>query len=241
MEKAISRRAEPKRKKNNNGDYHQGLVEAVLRNERASVYIEMADMYLRLLGYTEHGLRHVNNVSASAYKILKKLAFSDKEAGLAAVAGLIHDVGNMLGRHDHHRTGAILAKEILEELGYGIRDTGTVMMAIMTHEESEGVVPSPVAAALLIADKADVHRSRVRKINDIKGDIHDRVNYAVAESELNVDPSERVISLNLVIDTRISHVIEYFEIFLSRMKGCREAARSMNAEFQLFINNIRMA
>lgn len=240
MEKRISPQSGLKRTKNSNNRF-ESIAETVFRNERARLYIELADKYLKELGYTEHGKRHVKIVASSAYKILKKLSFSEKEVELAALAGLLHDVGNMLGRHDHHRIGAILAKEIMEELGYGLQDIGMVMMAIMTHEEAEGVVPSPVAAALLISDKSDVHRSRVRKVNDIKGDIHDRVNYAVAESDLTIDPAERLITLNLVIDTRISHVIEYFEIFLSRMKGCREAARSLNAEFQLFINNIRMA
>jgi metal-dependent HD superfamily phosphatase/phosphodiesterase len=241
LEKHISPQSAPRRKKNNSANRLENIFERVLSNQRASLYIELADLYLKQLGYTEHGQRHLKIVAGSGYKILKKLSFPDREAELAAVAGLLHDVGNMLGRHDHHRIGALLAKEVLEEMGYPLPEIGTVMMAIMTHEEAEGVVPSPVAAALLIGDKADVHRSRVRTVNDIKGDIHDRVNYAVAESDLTVEPSERKIVLNLVIDTRISHVIEYFEIFLSRMKGCREAARSLNAEFQLFINNIRMA
>lgn len=241
MERHISPQSEPKRKRTNNNLHFQSLVKAVLKNERALLYIELADSYLQQLGYTEHGLRHVKIVSNSAYRILKKLSFNERDAELGALAGLLHDIGNMLGRREHNRTGALLAKEVLEEMGYPIKDIGTVMMAIMTHEESEGVIPSPVAAALVIADKADVHRSRVRSTSDIKGDIHDRVNYAVAESGLTIDPYQRLINLNLVIDTRVSHVIEYFEIFLARMKGCREAAHSMNAEFQLFINNIRMA
>jgi len=241
LEKHISPQSAPRRKKNNSSDRLEAVFEKVLGNERAALYMQLADGYLKELGYTEHGQRHLKIVASSGYKILKKLSFPEREAELAAVAGLLHDLGNMLGRHDHHRIGALLAKEVLEELGYPLKDIGTVMMAIMTHEEAEGVVPSPVAAALLISDKADVHRSRVRTQNDIKGDIHDRVNYAVAESDLTVEPSGRLITLNLVIDTRISHVIEYFEIFLSRMKGCRQAARALNAEFQLFINNIRMA
>jgi metal-dependent HD superfamily phosphatase/phosphodiesterase len=241
LEKRISQLSEQEAKKRNNNAAYHALVESVLDNERAGLYIELADRYLNALGYTEHGMRHVKIVASSGYMILKRLGFPEAEAELAALAGLLHDVGNMLGRHEHHRVGALLAKEVLEELGYPLRDVGTVMMAIMTHEDPEGVIPGDVAAALLIADKADVHRSRVRKISDIKGDIHDRVNYAVAESDLQVDQESRIIKLNLEIDTRISQVIEYFEIFLQRMKGCRLAAGALRAEFRLFINDIRMA
>lgn len=240
MEKDISQQSGPGKKRNNNDRFHT-LLDSALGSERARLYIELADDYLRQLGYTEHGMRHARIVADSAYRLLKKLSYDQRDCDLAALAGLLHDVGNMLGRHEHQRMGAVLAKEILEELGYPLRDIGTVMTAIVSHEEAEGLIPSPVAAALLIADKSDVHRSRVRTKSDIKGDIHDRVNYAVSESTLTVEPSERLISLNLVIDTRISHVIEYFEIFLSRMKGCREAALGLNAEFRLFINGIRMA
>lgn len=241
MEKRISQVSEQRAKKRNNDSGYHALVESVLANERAALYIELADGYLNGLGYTEHGMRHVKIVASSAHTILKKLGFTEREVELAALAGLLHDVGNMLGRHEHHRIGALLAKEVLEELGYPLREIGTIMMAIMTHEDPEGVLPNNVAAALLIADKSDVHRSRVRKLSDIEGDIHDRVNYAVAESDLHVDPEGRVIKLNLEIDTRISPVIEYFEIFLQRMKGCRHAAGALRAEFQLFINEIRMA
>ena len=244
MGKPISRRSDPKKNRNNNSDGNNGfqrLVNSVLANKRAALYIELADDFLKQLGYTEHGPRHVKIVASSAYKILKKLGFDDRDACLGGLAGLLHDTGNLLGRTDHQRTGALLAKEVMEDLGYGLRDIATVMTAIMVHDDSEGVVPNPVAGALIIADKADVHRSRVRKINDIKGDIHDRVNFAATEADLNVDPEKRVITLSLVIDTRISQVIEYFEIFLARMKGCREAASRLNAEFQLFINGIRMA
>lgn len=241
MEKPISLQSGRKKKQTSTGNGFHSIMESVLRNQKAALYIELADEYLRQLGYTEHGIRHVKIVASSAYHILKKLGFGDKETELAALAGLLHDVGNLAGRHEHHRMGALLAKEVLEELGYDLRDTATVMTAIVVHDESEGVIPSPVAAALIIADKADVHRSRVRKVNDIKGDIHDRVNFAATESDLNVDPAARIITLNLVIDTRISHVIEYFEIFLARMKGCREAARRLESEFQLFINGLRMA
>ena len=201
----------------------------------------MADKYLEIIGYTEHGLRHTDIVSNSVYNILKKLSFSESEVELAAAAGFLHDIGNMLGRNNHHKMGAILAKEVLEELGYDLRDIIRAMRSIVMHEEDEGVIPDAIAAALILADKADVHRSRVRNPAMVTEDIHDRVNYAATESELLIDAEKKLITLSLIIDTRISQVIEYFEIFLSRMIACRKAARVLNCEFQLYINNTRMA
>ncbi|MDO8746879.1 MAG: HD domain-containing protein [Thermodesulfovibrionales bacterium] len=216
-------------------------LSALHNNEKARLYIEMADKYLEVIGYTEHGLRHTDIVSKAAYNILKKLSFSESEAELAAAAGFLHDIGNMLGRSNHHKMGAILAKEVLEELGYDLRDIIRAIRAIGMHEEDEGVIPDAIAAALMLADKADVHRSRVRNPDMVKEDIHDRVNYAATESELSIDADKKLIMLSLVIDTRISQVIEYFEIFLSRMAACRKAAMVLNCEFQLYINNTRMA
>jgi len=218
------------------------LLDSLRKHEKVRVYIEMADRYLESIGYTEHGFRHCEIVSRTAFKILNSLSYPPEVAELAAVAGLLHDIGNMTGRSQHHRFGALLAKDIMEELGFGLRDIGTVMAAIIMHEEDEGVVkPDPVASALLIADKSDVHRSRVRSTSMLTEDIHDRVNYAATESELKVDPENKLINLSLVIDTRISQVIEYFEIFLSRMTSCRKAAHAIGCEFQLFINDSRMA
>lgn len=216
-------------------------LSALHNNKKARLYIEMADKYLEIIGYTEHGLRHTDIVSKAAYNILKKLSFSESEAELAAAAGFLHDIGNMLGRSNHHKMGAILAKEVLEELGYDLRDIIRAMRAIVMHEEDEGVIPDAIAAALILADKADVHRSRVRNPAMVTEDIHDRVNYAATESELSIDAEKKLIMLSLVIDTRISQVIEYFEIFLSRMAACRKAARVLNCEFQLYINNTRLA
>ncbi|MBI4824301.1 MAG: HD domain-containing protein [Nitrospirae bacterium] len=216
-------------------------MSALYNHPKTKLYIELADRYLESIGYTEHGLRHSEIVSKTAGSILRELSFDESSIELAEVAGLLHDIGNMLGRSQHHRMGALLAKEILEELGYNLKDIGRVMMAIVIHEEDEGSIPEEIAAALLIADKSDVHRSRVRNPSELGDDIHDRVNYAATESELTVTPEKKLITLSLVIDTRISQVIEYFEIFLSRMTACRRAAKALNCEFQLFINNIRMA
>lgn len=216
-------------------------LDALRNNERARLYIEMADKYLETIGYTEHGFRHTDIVSKTACKILRKLSYDEKDAELAAAAGFLHDIGNMLGRGNHHKMGAILAKEVLEELGYNLRDVARVMSAIVIHEEDEGEIPDIIAAALVLADKSDVHRSRVRNPSMVSEDIHDRVNYAATESELSVDPENRLIVLSLIIDTRISQVIEYFEIFLSRMTASRRAARALGCEFQLYINNTRLA
>ncbi len=216
-------------------------IEDLYNNQKARLYIEAADRYLDSIGYTEHGFRHCRIVSKTAYRILKKLSYPEDVARLAAAAGFLHDIGNMLGRNMHHKMGAILAKEILTEVGFPLEDITRIMTAIVVHDEAEGAIPDEIAAALLIADKADVHRSRVRNPSMVTEDIHDRVNYAATESELNVDPDKRIITLSLVIDTRISQVIEYFEIFLSRMIGCRKAAKVLDTEFNLYINNTRMA
>lgn len=216
-------------------------IDALRRNPRALAYIKSADKYLEAIGYTEHGFRHCDIVSKSAFHTLSALNYSDDVAALAEAAGFLHDIGNMLGRRNHHRMGALLAKEILEEEGYDLESVVKVMRAIIIHEEDEGVVPDEICAALIIADKSDVHRSRVRNPLMVTEDIHDRVNYAATESELSVRPEERLISLTLTIDTRISQVIEYFEIFLERMTACRRAARVLGCEFNLFINTIRMA
>ncbi len=227
-------------------DLHQkktepDIIERLLYNPRARIYIEAADKYLESIGYTEHGLRHCGIVSTTACRILKKLSYPEKSTKLAAAAGFLHDIGNLLGRKMHHKMGALLAKEVLEEVGFELMDITRIMTAIVIHEEDEGSIPDEVAAALLIADKSDVHRSRVRNPSMVTEDIHDRVNYAATESDLLVEPEQKLITLSLVIDTRMSQVIEYFEIFLSRMTACRRAARVLGTEFKLFINNTRMA
>lgn len=216
-------------------------IDILRRNQRARLYIEAADKYLEAIGFTEHGFRHCEIVSITAYNILQKLGYSDGVANLAAAAGFIHDIGNMLGRTDHHRSGALLAKEVLEEAGYEPGSVVRIMQALVLHEQDEGFITDEVAAALLIADKSDVHRSRVRNPSMISKDIHDRVNCAATESELTIRQEEKIITLNLTIDTRISQVIEYFEIFLDRMTACRRAASVLGCEFNLIINNTRMA
>ena len=207
-----------------------------------SMFIASADRVMDALGYTEHGFRHAHLVGKIAYQVLKRLGFSQREAELARVAGYLHDMGNALTRDGHGQSGAILAYESLRERTDGA-DLMLVMSAIANHEEAEGSAVSPVSAAVILADKADVHRSRVRRPADVdlSGDIHDRVNYAVEQSFLRVDSDARTVSLELTIDTKISQVMDYFEIFLGRMQMCRHAALAIDARFQLFANGQELA
>jgi uncharacterized protein len=207
-----------------------------------SMFIASADRVMDAMGYTEHGFRHAHLVGKIAYQVLKRLGFSQREADLARVAGYLHDMGNALTRDGHGQSGAILAYEALRERTDGA-DLMLIMAAIANHEEAEGSAVSPVSAAVILADKADVHRSRVRRPTDVdlSGDIHDRVNYAVEQSFLRVDSDARTVSLELTIDTKISQVMEYFEIFLGRMQLCRHAAMAIDATFHLFANGQELA
>ena len=207
-----------------------------------SMFIASADRVMDAMGYTEHGFRHAHLVGKIAYQVLKRLGFSQREAELARVAGYLHDMGNALTRDGHGQSGAILAYEALRERTDSA-DLMLIMAAIANHEEAEGSAVSPVSAAVILADKADVHRSRVRRPTDadLSGDIHDRVNYAVEQSFLRVDSDARTVSLELTIDTKISQVMEYFEIFLGRMQMCRHAALAIDARFQLFANGQALA
>lgn len=206
-----------------------------------NLYIEGADKYLDAIGYTEHNVRHASKVSEIASYILRELNYPEKDVMLASVAGYLHDIGNFLGRQNHDQLGAVLSKDILNDFDVSIVDTIRIMGAIGVHEAEEVGIHDPVSAAILIADKADVHRSRVRNPSMVCCDIHDRVNYAATESRLIVNIKEKTITLYLAIDTALSQVIEYFEIFLSRMVVCRKAASALGCEFQLFINKTRLA
>jgi metal-dependent HD superfamily phosphatase/phosphodiesterase len=200
-----------------------------------STFIAGADKVMEGLGYTEHGFRHANLTSRIAFNILSRLDMEGRYAELAAIAGYLHDVGNMVARENHGPTGALLAYDVLKER-MGSSDMWLIMSAIGNHEEEGGEAVSPVSAAVILADKSDVHRSRVRKSAQIDFDIHDRVNYAAEQSFLRVDSSARTITLELTIDTEISHVMEYFEIFLARMMMCRRAAERLDCQFKLTIN-----
>ncbi|MBI3649351.1 MAG: HD domain-containing protein [Actinobacteria bacterium] len=215
-------------------------LEQVQADEELSLYIASADRVMEGLGFTEHGFRHANLVGKIAYQVLHRLGFSDHDANLACVAGYLHDVGNMLSREAHGQTGALLVCHALRDKVPGA-DLAAIVAAIANHEEADGHAVSPVSSAVILADKSDVHRSRVRKSGQIEFDIHDRVNYAAEQSFLRVDSDARTINLELTIDTEISQVMEYFEIFLGRMVMCRQAAETLECRFRLTINGAELA
>ncbi len=202
--------------------------------------IRQADRNLKALGYTEHGFRHTDMVANTAHRVLLELGYGRREAELAAIAGYMHDLGNVVERSHHYYTGALIAMNILREMGMDEMEITEVAAAIGNHDEINGHPVSIYSAAVILADKADVHRLRVRNPNFVKFDIHDRVNYAVEESALELFPEERIITLNLKIDNNISTVLEYFEIFLSRMILCRRAADFLSANFSLVINDAKL-
>ncbi len=211
-------------------------LEDVKNDKEVNVLVDNTERQLTELGYTEHGRRHIGIVSQIAGEILEKLGYSENEIELARIAGYLHDIGNAINRMDHAHTGAILAYDILKRLGMSLEDSAEIMMAIGNHDENSGTAVSAVSAALILADKSDVHRSRVRNENLSRFDIHDRVNYAVEESNVEVDAVNKKIYLKLKIDTEICPVIKYFEIFLDRMLMCKKAASYLDIWFHLEIN-----
>ena len=202
--------------------------------------IRQADRNLKALGFTEHGFRHTDMVANTAHRVLEELGYSQRDAELAAIGGYLHDLGNVVERSHHYYTGALIAMNILREMEMDEMEITEVAAAIGNHDEINGHPVSICSAAVILADKADVHRMRVRNSNLVKFDIHDRVNYAVEECALELFPKERVVTLNLKIDNNISTVVEYFEIFLSRMVLCRRAADFLSAHFSLVINDAKL-
>jgi uncharacterized protein len=215
-------------------------LEDVQQDPQLSLYIASADRVMDAMGFTEHGFRHANLVARISFQVLHRLGYTEREAELAQVAGYLHDVGNALARDAHGQTGAVLVHQVLQERAKG-SDLMPILAAIANHEEREGTAVSPISAAVILADKSDVHRSRVRKPLALDHDIHDRVNYAVEQSFLRVDSDARTVSLELTIDTAISQVMEYFEIFLGRMQMCRIAAEHLESRFRLVMNGQELA
>jgi metal-dependent HD superfamily phosphatase/phosphodiesterase len=215
-------------------------LDDVRRDHEVQVFIDKANEKLGVLGYTEHGPRHAGLVAATARKVLTELAHPPREAELAAVAGYLHDVGNGINRLDHGIAAALFSQHVLARLGMPAEEYAEVMCAIGNHEEEYGEAVSPLAAAVILGDKSDVHRSRVRVIDPLTGDIHDRVNMATTHSGLVVDGSAHTITLELEIDTTIIQVMHYFEIFLSRMVMCRKAAGFLGCTFEIVINGTRL-
>jgi uncharacterized protein len=210
-------------------------LEEIQQDKVISTFISSADRVMEGLGFTEHGFRHANLTARIAFNLLSRLGFDDRTTSLGSLAGYVHDVGNMVARVNHGPIGALLVHDALKDQMH-MQDLSQVMSAVGNHEEDEGAGAGIVSAAVILADKSDVHRSRVRKSAQIDFDVHDRVNYAAEQSFLRVDSSARTVTLELSIDTEISHVMEYFEIFLGRMIMCRRAAEQLDCQFKLTIN-----
>ena len=214
--------------------------EEIKKNPAINTYIRKADESLRALGYTEHSFAHVGNVAATAEYILRTMGYSEHDIETAKIAAYLHDIGNCVNRASHAQTGAIMAFQILNRLEMDPADIAQVICAIGNHDEGTGTAVTPVSAALILADKSDVRRSRVRAVRTVATDIHDRVNYAVYTSGLSISPDRKTITLSLKIDTGISAVMDYFEIFLTRMLMCRKAAEFLGLQFQLQINDTQL-
>ncbi|GAV23755.1 HD domain-containing protein [Carboxydothermus pertinax] len=215
-------------------------LDRVKKDPMVEAFIKKSNEHLGTLGFTEHGFRHLGLVSSIAKNILDRLGYPEREGELAAIAGYLHDIGNAINRQEHGLTGALLASQILERLGMDYEEIAVVISAIGNHEEQYGQPVNNVAAALILADKSDVHRSRVRNPDPATYDIHDRVNSAVEHSFVWVNEQKRTITLELVINTNICPVMEYFEIFLTRMILCRKAAEFLKCQFELVINGTRL-
>ena len=208
----------------------------VTQSEAIRTYITRADQSLAALGYTEHSFAHVMHVAETAKYILETLDFPPRTVELARIAGYLHDIGNLVNRVDHSQSGAVMAWSILNDMGCDPAEIATIVTAIGNHDEGNGVPVNEVAAALILADKADVRRSRVRNTDTTTFDIHDRVNYAVHTSRVQITDDKTRIVLELDLDTEISSVMDYFEIFMERMLLCRRSAEKLELHFSLVIN-----
>ena len=210
--------------------------EEIKNNEVIKTYIKQANESLDALGYTEHGFAHVTLVAETAGYILKTLGYPERTVELVKIAGYLHDIGNLVNRTDHSQSGALIAFRILNEMGFPPEEIDMIVTAIGNHDEGTGVPVNSLAAALILADKSDVRRNRVRNDDKSSFDIHDRVNYSVTKSELKINEAHTIIKLKLSVDTHYSSVMDYFEIFLQRMVLCRKAAETLGLQFKLIIN-----
>lgn len=212
----------------------------IKNSEEINHLIENSQKQLDALGYTEHATRHINIVSSRAAKLLEDLGYDEHRVELARIAGYMHDIGNVVNRTDHAHSGAMLAYEILKEMGMNIDDRTEIMMAIGNHDEATGTAVSDISAALILADKSDVHRDRVRNQNMSNFDKHDKVNYAVTNANFTLNKIERKVTLDLTIDTKICPVLDYFEIFMERTMMSKYAAKYLNLWFELIINGTKL-
>lgn len=216
-------------------DYKQ-----IKENKEVLALLEKGNSNLGMLGYTDHSKKHCSIVAEHAAMVLKKFGYSEHEMELVRIAGFMHDIGNVINRNRHAEYGAILANDILRNTDMSVEDRLTIVSAIGNHDESTGGAVDAISAALIIADKTDVRRNRVRNKDKATFDIHDRVNYAVTEAKLKINPEKGVISLNLQVDESICTMYEYFEIFLGRMMMCRHSAEILGAKFKLMANGSKV-
>ncbi len=214
--------------------------EKIRQDEDIKVYIRQADASLGALGFTEHSFAHVGVVAHMAGELLEKLGYDLRYAELARIAGYLHDIGNLVNRVEHSQSGAVMAFRILDNMGFTAEEISLIVTAIGNHDEGTGVPVNPMAAALILADKSDVRRSRVRTKDMAGFDIHDRVNYSVTESKLVLSDDRKEVELRLTVDTEFSAVMDYFEIFMNRMLMCRKAADALGLRFRLNINSQQM-
>lgn len=212
----------------------------IRQDEAIKTYIRQADASLEVLEYTEHSFAHVSRVADIAGDILQTLGYSAREVELARIAGYLHDIGNLVNRIEHSQSGALMAFRILDKMGFPAEEIALVATAIGNHDEGTGVPVNPIAAALILADKTDVRRNRVRHKDMNRFDIHDRVNFSVTRSDLKINEEHTAVQLKLTIDTAVSSVMDYFEIFMERMIMCRQAAQRLGLQFQLVINEQKM-
>lgn len=215
-------------------------LEEVKNNLEVQELIKAAQRQLNELGYTEHSTRHVNIVSNRAGRILETLEYPKERIELAKIAGYLHDIGNCVNRTDHAHSGAIMAYNILKDIGMPVSDRTEIMMAIGNHDEQTGMPVSDISAALILADKSDVHRDRVVNTNITAFDKHDKVNYAVTEAKLDINKEEKKVVLDLTIDTKICPVLDYFEIFMDRTMLSKYAAKKLGIWFELIINDTKL-
>ena len=211
--------------------------EQIKNNETIKTYIRKADASLKELGYTEHSFAHVCMVAESARYILQTLGYPQRTIELAQIAGYLHDIGNLINRVDHSQSGAVMAFRILDKMGMDADEISDIVTAIGNHDEGTGKPVSPMAAALILSDKSDVRRSRVRNQAESEWDIHDRVNYSVQRSELPISEDKKSLLLKLSVDPHYGTVMDYFEIFMGRMQMCRNAAEKLGLQFRLEIND----
>ena len=211
--------------------------EEIRKSEAIKIYITRADESLGVLGFTEHSFSHVVHVAETAGYILTTLGYDERTVELAKIAGYLHDIGNLVNRKEHSQSGAIMAWSILNDMHCDPAEMATIVTAIGNHDEGTGVPVNPVAAALILADKADVRRSRVRNQDISTFDIHDRVNYSVKKSRLEINPDKTQVTLNLTVEHEFGSVMDYFEIFMERMLLCRKAAEKLGLQFKLVIND----